>query len=96
MDSFNLQTLKWKTEDERFPFTPVGASTNVPYGNTFITVGGLMREEINKNKNVDFIYKVKCPFRITSYLVISSMVELLCTISVRTRDQHLAKVAAVP
>ena len=61
VDSFNLQTMAWQ-EEASFPFTPIGASTNIPYGNTFITVGGLLREEANVNKNVDYIYKVKFTF----------------------------------
>ena len=85
VDSFNLQTMKWKTEDERFPFKMVGAAAKVPYGNTFITVGGLMKDEAGKNINVDFIYKV-CRLPIKDYVVIIIMVELYIAISVRTRD----------
>ena len=66
VDSFNLQTMSWQAE-ESFPFTPIGASTNIPYGNTFITVGGLLREGDYVNKNVDFIYKVRIQKKSINY-----------------------------
>ena len=45
--------MTWKKEENSFPFIPVGATTNIPYGNTFLTIGGHF-----DGNNVDWIYMV--------------------------------------
>ena len=40
MESFNLETMEWEDSHEPFPFAVTGFTTNVPYGNSFISVGG--------------------------------------------------------
>ena len=39
VESFNLETMQWSNEPD-FPFKPVTVPTNIPYGNTFLSVGG--------------------------------------------------------
>ena len=51
VDSFDLQTEKWSSEDP-FPFTPVGRSYNIPYGNTFLSIGGSKSD----NQAANYIY----------------------------------------
>ena len=52
MDSFNLATMEWTREPD-FPFLPFGATTNLPYGRSFLSIGGHAN-----NANVDHIYRV--------------------------------------
>ena len=52
VESFNLQTKTWQAEPS-FPFIPVHAGRNIPYGNTFLSVGGHYNGE-----NKDFVYTV--------------------------------------
>ena len=53
VESFDLQTEEWSSEPP-FPFTPVGRSTNIPYGNSFLSIGGTKSD----NEAVDYIYTV--------------------------------------
>ena len=39
VESFDLKAMKWTQEDD-FPFTPVAYAKNIPYGRTFLSVGG--------------------------------------------------------
>merc|ERR1712241_560840 len=39
VESFNLQTMTWQ-EEAKFPFVPVAMGTNIPYGNSFLSIGG--------------------------------------------------------
>ena len=59
VESFDLQTKTWQVEDS-FPFIPVGLSANIPYGNTFLTVGGH-----SERQNVDYVYKVMNSTKLT-------------------------------
>lgn len=59
VESFNLQTKTWQAEPT-FPFDPVAVPTNIPYGNTFLTVGGMVNRE-----NVDYVYKVMNSTKLT-------------------------------
>ena len=53
VESFDLQTEEWSSEPP-FPFMPVGRSTNIPYGNSFLSIGGTKSD----NEAVDYIYTV--------------------------------------
>ena len=39
VESFDLATMEWTREDD-FPFIPLGITTNVPHGRSFLSVGG--------------------------------------------------------
>ena len=56
VESFDLQTMKW-TDEPDFPFTPVAWGRNVPYGQTFLSVGG--HTGYNGGERADFIYRVR-------------------------------------
>ena len=53
VESFNLETMQWSHEPP-FPFTPVWLSTSIPFGNTFLSVGGYT----NNIEARDDIFKV--------------------------------------
>ena len=70
VESFNLETMQWSHEPD-FPFVPVAHPTNVPYGNTFLSVGGYN----NLVKSADTIYKVCiCMPTWTILLIISNSI----------------------
>ena len=52
VESFNLETMQWSHEPD-FPFKPVTHPTNIPYGNTYLVIGGHAN-----GVYVDSIYKV--------------------------------------
>ena len=52
VESFNLETMQWSHE-LAFPFKPVTHTANIPYGNTFLSVGGFTNGVYQ-----DSIYKV--------------------------------------
>ena len=56
VESFDLQAMKWTVEPD-FPFKPVAWSRNVPYGRTFLSVGG--HTGYSSGKIVDYIYRVR-------------------------------------
>ena len=51
VESFDLNTKTWNWEPS-FPFVPIYGSTSIPYGNTFMTVGGYY------GNNKDYVYMV--------------------------------------
>ena len=40
MESFNLETMEWENDHDPFPFGEMHAGTSLPYGNSFLSVGG--------------------------------------------------------
>ena len=56
VESFDLATLKWTREDD-FPFIPVGVTTNVPYGRSFLSVGGQTNGGFASGVRSDRIYR---------------------------------------
>ena len=59
MESFDLETETWHVEPD-FPFVPIYAGRNVPWGNTFLSVGGTK----GSGNNLDFIYMVMTEIRL--------------------------------
>ena len=57
VESFDLQTEEWSSEAP-FPFDPVGRCTNIPYGNSFLSIGGTK----SGDESVDYIYTVSETF----------------------------------
>ena len=55
--------MTWQ-EEPNFPFVPVAMPTNVPYGNSFLSIGGHIKGSPwtasgqDEGENVDFIYTV--------------------------------------
>lgn len=56
VESFDLQTEEWSSEAP-FPLIPVGRGTNIPYGNSFLSIGGF-----GQGRDVDYIYTVRNHF----------------------------------
>ena len=53
VESFDMQTEEWSSEPP-FPFTAVGRCTNIPYGNSFLSIGG----STSASQATDYIYTV--------------------------------------
>ena len=75
VESFNLQTMSWQ-EETKFPFVPVALGTNIPYGNSFLSIGGTIKGNpwaasgVGEGKHVDFIYTVNIIKRFLSYTLL--------------------------
>ena len=46
--SYNLETMEWENDHEPFPFGAFTSGTSLPYGNSFLSVGGYNQREIYK------------------------------------------------
>ena len=53
--------MTWQ-EEAKFPFVPVAMGTNIPYGNSFLSIGGHIKgnpwSKPNEGKHTDYIYTV--------------------------------------